>query len=360
MFEPISVQSIQDNLRRCSRNRYSVLNSRRKREVTRCVDVFPRERYRQGKFMVSYMASGDNTGKVAYRKFLSDGFEDTHYFYYTEFVCPPEEAEKIKEQFPDFVFLLYCGRGQFGGVWLVEDLSGQIVALKLIPKKDSAHLKAEKEGLIAYRNKIRNFEHLVQIYHVGQTEDFFYYTMEAAYSVSDRYYIPITLARLFEHCSFSPLDSADISLDILEGLETLHSHDLAHRDIKPENIAVVDNKIKICDIGLVMDKTRKSTAGTEFFLPEDIGEIPGERFGTDCDLFAAGKVLYSMLCNDGDVARFPQIDREILRDRLAQKLNLILNKACAPSFRDRYACAHEFMRDLVNVKPGFRKDLGFF
>ena len=116
-------------------------------------------------------------------------------------------SKKIKAQLTDFTFLLYCGRGQFGSVWLVKDLLEQIVALKLIPKKAFRYLEAEKDGLIAYRNKIKNFDHLVQIYHVGQTEDFFYYTMEAAYSVSDEYYIPITLSSLFEHCLFSPKDT---------------------------------------------------------------------------------------------------------------------------------------------------------
>ena len=131
MFEPLLVQSIQNNLRRCASNRYAVLNSRRKREITRCVEVRSQRRY--PKLMVSNMDSGDIPHKLAYRKFLSDGFENAEYFDYREFVCPPDEVEKIKKQFPDFVFLLYCGRGQFGGVWLVMDLSGQIVALKLIP-----------------------------------------------------------------------------------------------------------------------------------------------------------------------------------------------------------------------------------
>ena len=359
MFKPIFVQNIQNNIKRCSSDRYSVLNSIRDREETREVRVHCLCMKAQGEFGTSKMSSCD-TSKIAYQKFLSDGFDDIHYFNYTEFFCPQDEIEKIKAQLTDFVFLLCCGKGQFGSVWLVKDLSEQIIALKLIPKKAFSQLKVEKDGLTAYRNKIKNFEHLVQIYHVGQTKDFFYYTMEAAYSVSDEYYIPITLSCLFEHCFFSPLDCADISLNILEGLEILHSNNLAHRDIKPENIILIDNKIKICDVSLVVDKNQKSTAGTELFIPNDIEDIPDERFGIDCDLFATGKVLYSILNNNEDITLFPQIDRKILRDKLAQKLNLIMNKACAPSFRNRYACAHEFIRELVNVKVKSKKILGFF
>ena len=105
-----------------------------------------------------------NDNRIAYQKFLSEGFAETHYFPYAKFFYPPNEIEKIKAQLTDFTFLFYCGRGQFGSVWLVKDLSEQIVALKLIPKKAFRQLEAEKDGLITYRNKIKNFEHLVQIY----------------------------------------------------------------------------------------------------------------------------------------------------------------------------------------------------
>ena len=184
--------------------------------------------------------------------------------------------------------------------------------------------------------------------------------MEAAYSVSDEYYIPITLSRLFEHCIFSPEDSADISLDVLEGLQLLHSNNLAHRDIKPENIILVDNKIKICDVSLVVNKNKKSTAGTELFVPQDIDDIPDERFGVDCDLFATGKVLYSMLSNNEYIIDFPQIDKKILCDKLARKINLIVNRACSPSYKDRYSSSLEFIQALLKAKTEPKKLLDFF
>jgi serine/threonine protein kinase len=184
--------------------------------------------------------------------------------------------------------------------------------------------------------------------------------MEAAYSVSDEYYIPITLSSLFEHCLFSPQDSADISLDILEGLKLLHSNNLAHRDIKPDNIILIDNKIKICDVSLIIGKDTISTAGTEYFMPQDIDEIPEEYFGIDCDLFATGKVLYAMLNNDENITMFPYIDKKILCDKLARKINLIINKACSPSYKDRYSSSLEFIQALLKAKAEPKKLLDFF
>jgi len=393
MFKPIFVQDIAKNLKLCQSDKYSVLDSVKPQgaacsagisqqkineisawlrgnmtspETNRIVDEITKISENNNRdILPSVSPTPDNAAnkiktRIAYQKFLSEGFKETHYLNYTKFFCSENEIKKIKAQLTDFTFLFYCGRGQFGSVWLVKDLSEQIVALKLIPKKAFRQLGAEKEGLIAYRSKIKNFEHLVQIYHVGQTKDFFYYTMEAAYSVSDEYYIPITLSSLFEHCIFSPQDSADISLDILEGLQLLHSNNLAHRDIKPENIILVDNKIKICDVSLVVNKNKKSTAGTEYFIPQDADEIPEEHFGVDCDLFATGKVLYAMLNNDENIGLFPYIDKKTLCNKLARKLNLIMNKACSPSYKDRYSCTMEFIQALLKAKTEPKKLLDFF
>ena len=394
MFKPIFVQDIAKNLKLCESDKYSVLDSVKMPIAPCSASARPMRNKPSSMFEPSHMSAGNtdetsgnilnyineiatstdipsasastqtseevNDNRIAYQKFLSEGFAETHYFPYAKFFYPPNEIEKIKAQLTDFTFLFYCGRGQFGSVWLVKDLSEQIVALKLIPKKAFTHLKAEKDALIAYRSKIKNFEHLVQIYHVGQTKDFFYYTMEAAYSVSDEYYIPITLSRLFEHCIFSPKDSADISVDILEGLKLLHSNNLTHRDIKPDNIILIDNKIKICDVSLIIGKDTRSTAGTEYFMPQDIDEIPEEHFGIDCDLFATGKVLYAMLSNEENVLMFPYIDRKTLCDKLARKINLVVNKACSPSYKDRYSSSLEFIQALLKAKAEPKKLLDFF
>ena len=344
MFKPASVEIVARRLHLCSHIKDFTLNTIKDRDTVQKIEVRPK--LPEGIFGVSHMAADDGSVKPSYQKFLSGNFYDTICFNYTQMGCPQDEIKKIKTQFSDFTFLLFCGRGQFGSVWLVEDFWGQIVALKLIHKKSVSQIETEKEGLAIYRDRISNFEHLVEIYEIGETEDFFYYTMEAAYSVSNKYYVPVTLARLLEHFFFYSSDCANISLDILNGLKELHSNDLAHRDIKPENIILADNKIKIADISLISNKSQKSYVGTELFIPQDMNDIPFEQFGVNCDLFAAGKVVYALLANEDDIARFPQISREILQDDLAKKLNQIINKACDPSYKNRFSSAHEFIQAL--------------
>ena len=76
---------------------------------------------------------------------------------------------------------------------------------------------------------------------------------------------------------------------------------------------------------------------------------PLEQFGASCDLFAAGKVLYSLLANEEDITKFPQISKEMLQDTLAKKLNLIINKACDPAYQNRFASAFEFIQALNKI-----------
>ena len=46
----------------------------------------------------------------------------------------------------------------------------------------------------------------------------------------------------------------EICLDVLSGLQYMHSNNIAHRDIKPDNLLVAgDGTVKICDFGSAFD-----------------------------------------------------------------------------------------------------------
>ena len=73
---------------------------------------------------------------------------------------------------------------------------------------------------------------------------------------------------------FDNIDSIDIEekvllcMNILKGIEALHSLGIYHRDIKPDNIIMIDNTAKISDLGLIVFREK-----------DKIIDIQGERIG---------------------------------------------------------------------------------
>lgn len=266
-----------------------------------------------------------------------------------------ETLQKVQNEFSDFEFILDCGAGAFGRVWLVKDISEQIIALKVIPKSDLA--QKELKSLIIYRKHIKSFQHLIQIYHVGQTESFLFYTMEASYSADQERYIPLTLDYLITNKQVADTNIPKTLSEILSGTALLHENQLAHYDIKPTNILIFDNVMKLGDISLVSAFSDLFDGGTLPFIPPDLRRtkrhfVKDENRGIDCDLYAVGKILYLML-SGSTLKSFPKVSLKKLESQQGQYLNRVLNKACASERQERYGNALDFLEDLNVEKNRF-------
>ena len=90
-----------------------------------------------------------------------------------------------------------CGSGAYGDVYYCQDVSGKRVALKVISKgRIGSGWERELKGITNYRRLTENSPLLLNIFHVGEDESNFYYTMEPADAVADaEEYIPDSLAR---------------------------------------------------------------------------------------------------------------------------------------------------------------------
>ena len=252
---------------------------------------------------------------------------------------------KVREELVGFTFVHDCGAGAFGNVWLVKDFDNTIIALKVIPKEDYKHYEQEIYSLKLYRKHIKDYKNLIEIYDIGETDSFFYYTMEAAYSFSSEYYIPWSLTNVLYNFILESFDSLTITSDILYGTHILHSNGLAHHDIKPGNIIFIDGTAKLCDIGLLSETNNDEFGGTKDFIPPDFGCAEIEYPGIDGDLYAIGKVLYIML-TDKDVADFPQIPVRVLEDLFARETNKVIRQACANNYYQRFTSALELCEAL--------------
>uniref|UniRef100_A0A7S1SR54 Protein kinase domain-containing protein n=1 Tax=Tetraselmis chuii TaxID=63592 RepID=A0A7S1SR54_9CHLO len=106
--------------------------------------------------------------------------------------------------------------------------------------------------------------------------------------------------------SYSEDDAREIIRQMLSALAYLNSKDVAHRDIKMENVMLVAQagstaQVKIIDFGLADQLSQEKpffldACGTPIYLaPEVASRTP---YGTSCDVWAAGVVLFMMLSGD--------------------------------------------------------------
>ena len=88
---------------------------------------------------------------------------------------------EIDDVFANYTIVHFCGRGAYGEVYLAEDITHKTVALKIIPISSGSEVwRMELIGLRHYRQAIEDNSCLIEVMHVGETENYFYYTMEAA------------------------------------------------------------------------------------------------------------------------------------------------------------------------------------
>lgn len=102
----------------------------------------------------------------------------------------------------------------------------------------------------------------------------------------------------------SPLTSSDlrrIIIEIVTGLQYLHSINIVHRDIKPQNILLTSTgSIKIADLGQAQDISDSdmlsSTVGTYyFFAPECCNTNIRTFSGKAADIWALGITIYALV-----------------------------------------------------------------
>jgi serine/threonine protein kinase len=177
-----------------------------------------------------------------------------------------------------------------------------------------------------------------------------------------------------------PIERAtNLTLQILDALDTMHKHGVVHRDLKPENIMVDDeDRIKLIDFGIAMkEDARRITfvemspvLGTpDYISPE---QVKGQRGDQRSDIYSLGVMLYEMLTGEPPftgsnplavmnerLLHDPQSARKA-RPEISPELNEILQRALAREPRNRYQTASEMAWELehqeqVGVEDGERR-----
>lgn len=276
-------------------------------------------------------------------EFLSD------YEPLSELLNPLVQSERPPE-IPDYEPVRVLGRGAFGAVWMARSRTGVYRAVKVIAKEALASV--EFEGVHTLENLSTGHPHLIEIKHVGEIDEGFYYVMPLAdgYSTSPNFdpstYVPRSLQSDLDRRTRLPLaEAADIVRQVLAGVKHLHLRGLLHRDIKPGNIVFLEGVAKIADLGLVSRASRQKFQGhTPNYAPSE-GVV--DRSG---DLFCVGRMLYEMVSGLSPRA-FPVVPDGSMpeaRDQIT-KILPILERACAKNPAERFQNADEFVAALDRV-----------
>jgi serine/threonine-protein kinase len=194
----------------------------------------------------------------------------------------------------DYEVLASLGRGNFGSVWRVRDLSlGREVALKML----HARVTHDLQSVARFRKEARlaaQLSHpaIVPIYDWDSRGDVSWYTMELAEGGS--------VADLIARTGPRPLEEVAAQIDlVLDGLAAGHAIGVIHRDLKPENILIDRyNRWEIADFGIanVTGEDRASASGTPSFAAPE--QLLGETQGPAADCFALAAIVVFVLTGE--------------------------------------------------------------
>ena len=221
-------------------------------------------------------------------------------------VCRATEMNgeiNVKEQIINDRYILKekLGQGGMGTVHrAVDRLTGESIALKQVtietqflqfasvsPSADtqSVHyaLAQEFRTLASLRHP-----HVISVLDYGFYENRQpFFTMDYLEGMSD-----------FVEGSFeqSLEEKFELIIQLLQALAYLHRRGVLHRDIKPGNVAVHEDRVKVLDFGLSIDRDQqeddKNLAGTPAFLAPEL--LQGEKPSEASDLYAVGVMAYEL------------------------------------------------------------------
>jgi serine/threonine-protein kinase len=191
----------------------------------------------------------------------------------------------------DYDVLTPLGRGTFGSVWRVRDLSlEREVALKMlhphVAKDDGAVGRFRREARLAAQ-----LAHpaIVPIYDWDARGSVAWYTMELAEGGS--------VADLVERAGPRPLREVAPQVEsVLDALGAAHAIGIVHRDLKPENVLIDRHRRwRITDFGIANmpgEEVAGPTGTPAFAAPE---QLLGEAQGPTVDLFALAAIVVYVL-----------------------------------------------------------------
>lgn len=232
----------------------------------------------------------------------------------------------------------------------------RFVAIKVM-KSEFSEDKTFVSKFRAEAQSVAGFTHpnIVNVYDVGDENGIYYIVMELVEG--------ITLKKYIEKRGRIPFKEAvSIAIQVANGLDAAHKHNIVHRDIKPQNIIISkEGKVKVTDFGIAKVASSStinssSTMGSVHYISPE--QARGGYSDARSDLYSLGITIFEMLTGtvpfDGDstvAVAVQHIQDEIpapstVTDDIPLSIDRIVLKLTQKKPDRRYQTATELITDL--------------
>lgn len=192
-----------------------------------------------------------------------------------------------------FEILEKIGNGGMSDVYKAKDNKlNRFVAVKILKTEFSEdkvfvnkfRVEAQSAAGLIHAN-------IVNVYDVGDEDGIYYIVMELVEGITLKKYIEKKGALEYK-------EAVSIAIQMAQGIEAAHKHNIVHRDIKPQNIIISkEGKVKVTDFGIAKatsSNTINSAAmgSVHYISPE---QARGGYSDYKSDIYSFGITLYEMI-----------------------------------------------------------------
>ncbi len=242
------------------------------------------------------------------------------------------------------------GFGGFGIVFRCKEMLGS-VAVRDVAVKKIARSNLKGANIDLFFQEVKTMTTLGQHPNILQfiTADI---DDQALYLVTEYADGKTLLDYLDEKKYLTEPEAVGIILQVLQGIEHVHSVGIIHRDLKPANIFRLGDVYKVGDFGVSKfvgpEASTFTAVGSPFYMARE-QLLPEMRYSKNVDIYAAGVVLFEMLTGRKPFRNLKEICNEVpvsVPSSISEELRDVLHKALHKDPAARYQNCGEMIHDL--------------